>query len=103
MELVNLLRDLSLSEQHDDLADLFQKLELGEDLDLDEVTSKMKKCKIRWSARLKRLYNKQEVRCTVCGRAFQRGGKARHGSTRVHKKAVRAIKRKAKKERTKQS
>ena len=59
---------------------------------------------------MKQLYNKQNVECAVCARTFQRGGKARHISTRVHKKAVRALKRKAKakskkgkKKKTKQS
>ena len=53
MELVDLIKNLSLSEQEDDLAGLLQKLELGEDLDLADVTSRMKNCRIAWTSKIR--------------------------------------------------
>ena len=53
MELVTLIKNLSLSEPEDELAVLLQKLELGDDLDLADVTSRMKNCRIAWTSKIR--------------------------------------------------
>ena len=74
-----------------------EKLSLGEDADISLLIEAMKSSRIAWTPEMKKRYNKQELVCETCKRKFQRGGKARHLTTKVHKKAVRKIKRAQKK------
>ena len=87
-------KSLSLEEPEVELSSLLQKLELGPDADIEELTAKMKTCKVKWSKKAKLAYNKQKVECSVCGKVLNRGGISYHKSSSRHKKALRKLKRK---------
>ena len=87
-------KSLSLEEPEMELSLLLQKLDLGPDADLEELTVKMKTCKVKWSKKAKLAYNKQKVECGVCGKVLNRGGISYHKTSSRHKKALRKLKRK---------
>ena len=60
----------------------------------EELTAKMKTCKVKWSKKAKLAYNKQKVECNVCGKVLNRGGISYHKSSSRHKKALRKLRRK---------